>query len=250
MIYLHKIVPVFLSPIFIVLVLLIIGMATRRRSFVLVGACLLYLSSVPIVSDVLRPKADQTIQRLTPSDVATADAVVVLSMGMSWVNTKGGFIAQWPLPNRFFGGIEVFKEGKAALLVFTGGKLPWQGGDETEGQVLTRYAQLMQVPVDKILVTEKVENTEQEAIGVRKLLMPSKKQIILVTSAFHMRRAKQIFEHEGFSVQPYPVDFGVLDTHRPDVTLRRFLPDPGALSAIHRAQHELLGRLYHYVKHL
>ena len=28
-----------------------------------------------------------------------------------------------------------------------------------------------------------------------------------MTSAFHMKRAKKVFESEGISVQPYPVDF-------------------------------------------
>ena len=33
------------------------------------------------------------------------------------------------------------------------------------------------------------------------------KNIILVTSAFHMHRAKRIFEKEGFIVKAFPVDF-------------------------------------------
>ena len=47
--------------------------------------------------------------------------------------------------------------------------------------------------------------------AIKKLLnyeiSSTQKRIILVTSAFHMNRAKKIFEREGITVLPYPVDF-------------------------------------------
>ena len=32
---------------------------------------------------------------------------------------------EWGDPDRFFGGLALFKAGKAQKLVFTGGKMPW-----------------------------------------------------------------------------------------------------------------------------
>lgn len=246
MIYLHKILPVFLSPIFIVLALSVIGLVTRRRAFVIASVCFLYLTSMPIVSETLFKRAEFMSERLSPNEVPEADAIVVLSAGMAWIKTQTGFTAQWPTPNRFLGGVDLFKAGKAPVLVFTGGKMPWQGGDETEGEVLKRYAQLMQVPAEKILVTDKAENTEQEAVGSKRLLQPSSKKIILVTSAFHMQRAQKMFEHLGFSVFPFPVDSRVQGD---DLTLMSFLPDPRALYATHTVLHEMLGRLYYQLKY-
>ncbi len=43
-------------------------------------------------------------------------------------------------PDRFFGGIALFKAGKAQKLVFTGGKMPWDKAKKTEGAVLKEYA--------------------------------------------------------------------------------------------------------------
>jgi uncharacterized SAM-binding protein YcdF (DUF218 family) len=247
MIYLHKILPVFLSPIFIVLALAVIGVITRRRSFVVASVCLLYLASTPLVSEMIFKQVEQAAERLSPTEVPTADAIVALSAGMGWVQTKNGYVAEWPTPSRFLGGVELFMAGKAPLLVFTGGKMPWQAGDETEGQVLKRYAQLMQVPSDKILVTQQAENTEQEALGAKRLLEPNHKNIILVTSAFHMQRAKQLFERTGFVVFPYPVNIRV---EGDALTVMSFLPDPRALYATHSALHEVMGRLYYQLKHL
>lgn len=69
----------------------------------------------------------------------------------------------------------------------------------------------MGIPKENLYTTYSVFNTLQEAKAIKKLLnevIPSnQRKIILVTSAFHMKRAKTIFEKEGIKVIPYPVDF-------------------------------------------
>jgi len=47
---------------------------------------------------------------------------------------------EWGDPDRFFGGIALFKAGKAQKLVFTGGKMQWDKAKKTEGEVLKEYA--------------------------------------------------------------------------------------------------------------
>ena len=51
-----------------------------------------------------------------------------------------------------------------------------------------------------------MENTADESVAVKELIRPSKR-IILVTSAFHMYRAKRFFEKQGFEVITYKVDY-------------------------------------------
>ena len=247
MIYLHKLLPLVLSPIFIVLALLLFGIVARRRTWVIVGVSVLYGVSTPIVSDALFKRLELSTERLVVSDAPQADAIVVLSAGMGWVKTKDGFAAEWPTPSRFLGGVDLFLASKAPLLVFTGGKLPWQRGEKTEGDVLKHYAQLMQIPTAQILVTEQVENTEQEAKKVKSSLASTNSIIILVTSAFHMQRAKKQFEQVGFIVFPYPVDLRV---HANDITLMDFVPDPNALTRTHTAMREMSGRLFYELKEI
>jgi uncharacterized SAM-binding protein YcdF (DUF218 family) len=247
MIYLHKILPVFLSPIVIVLFFLIIALITTKRRWVIVAISFLYIMSTPLVADALFRQIEGQSGRLSPSEAPEADAIVVLSAGMRWVKTNSGLIAEWPSPSRFFGGIELLDAGRAPLLVFTGGKLPWQKGDETEGLVLKRHAELMQIDPQKILLSEQVENTEQEALSVRKVLPFAKNKIILVTSAFHMQRARALFERQGFDVFPYPVN---ARESAENITVMKFLPDPRALVATHTAMHEMLGRLFYFLKNL
>ena len=54
--------------------------------------------------------------------------------------------------------------------------------------------------------TPPVVNTAEEAAAIRQLL-PTGARVLLVTSAFHMRRAQRLFERQGLKVLPFPVDF-------------------------------------------
>jgi multidrug efflux pump subunit AcrA (membrane-fusion protein) len=71
--------------------------------------------------------------------------------------------------------------------------------------------------------------------------------VILVTSAFHMRRASSLFEQVGLTVIPYAVDFKVPATK---ITPMSFLPSAGALSKTDGAVREMLGVLYYKVRHM
>ena len=70
-------------------------------------------------------------------------------------------------------------------------------------------------------------------------------RIILVTSAFHMRRAKMLFERKGFEVDPFPVDFQVSD--RQKTTILSFLPKAEYLEDSEIAMREGVGMLYYSI---
>ena len=139
----------------------------------------------------------------------------------------------------------LFKAGKAPRLVFTGGKMPWDKAKKTEGEVLKEYAISNSIPSKKIFVTKHVENTADEAVAVKELISPSKR-IILVTSAYHMYRAKRLFEKQGFQVIPYKVDYKA--TRNDKTTLMDFLPSAGNLELTETGIREVIGRLFYLVK--
>jgi uncharacterized SAM-binding protein YcdF (DUF218 family) len=151
----------------------------------------------------------------------------------------------WGDPDRFFGGITLFKAGKAQKLVFTGGKMPWEKVKKTEGAVLKEYSISNGIPSEKILVTKDVENTADEAVAVKELTGPNKR-IILVTSAYHMYRAKLLFEKEGFIVDPYKVDYKTSENL--NLTIMDFLPSAINLELVEIAIREIIGRLFYLFK--
>jgi uncharacterized SAM-binding protein YcdF (DUF218 family) len=152
---------------------------------------------------------------------------------------------EWGDPDRFFGGIALFKGGKAQRLVFTGGKMPWDKAKKTEGAVLKEYAISNGIPSEKIFVTKDVENTADEAMAVKELISPSKR-IMLVTSAYHMYRAKRLFEKQGFEVIPYKVDYKAFSNNI--TTFMDFLPSAGNLELSETGIREIIGRLLYFIK--
>jgi uncharacterized SAM-binding protein YcdF (DUF218 family) len=149
---------------------------------------------------------------------------------------------EWGDPDRFFGGIALFKADKAQKLVFTGGKMPWDKAKKTEGAVLKEYAISNGIPSENIFVTKDVENTAEEAVAVKELISPSKR-IILITSAFHMYRAQRLFEKQGFTVIPYKVDYKVAGNAK--MTIMNFLPNAKNLGMSENGMREIIGRLFY-----
>jgi uncharacterized SAM-binding protein YcdF (DUF218 family) len=152
---------------------------------------------------------------------------------------------EWGDPDRFFGGMALFKSDKAQKLVFTGGKMPWDKARKTEGEVLKEYAMSNGINSDNILVTKDVENTADESAAIKELIGPSKK-IILVTSAYHMYRAKSLFEGEGFIVIPYKVEYKVMANSR--INILDIFPNSGNLQLTETGIREILGRIFYLIK--
>ena len=152
---------------------------------------------------------------------------------------------EWGDPDRFFGGIALFKAGKAQKLVFTGGKMPWDKAKKTEGEVLKEYAISNGIPSEKVIVTKDVENTADEAVAVKELIRPNKR-VLLVTSAYHMYRAKKLFEKQGFEVIPCKVDYKTVGNNQ--VTFMDFLPSAIDLELTETGIREIVGRIFYLLK--
>ena len=245
MIYLHKILPIFVLPIMLVIIVILIGLIKNKKKLIYIAIGVLYIISTPIFSNNFFKLVEGSEYRKPISAIDSADAIVVLS-GMLEINEVGdSTYIEWGDPDRFFGGIALFKAGKAQKLVFTGGKMPWDKVKKTEGEVLKEYAISNGIPSEKIFVTKDVENTADEAVAVKELISPSKR-IILVTSAYHMFRAKRLFEKQGFEVIPYKVDYKAAGNST--VTIMDFLPSAGNIELTETGIRELIGRLFYLIK--
>ena len=231
MIYLHKLLPLIVSPLILAMGLTIFGALSGRRRLVLFAVGLLYLFSLPIISKSIFGLVEGRAFRVNPQTLPVVDAIVVLSGMLTAVPSDGGLIYEWNDPDRFFGGIELFKLGKSESILFTGGTVPWQSNSRPEGEILSEYAQAFGVPKNNILLTSEVQNTEDEAAAVKKLLGKISPTIVLVTSAFHMPRAQKLFEKNGMKVTPFAVDFKVGSGQ---ISPMDFFRDPGALALFAR----------------
>jgi uncharacterized SAM-binding protein YcdF (DUF218 family) len=228
----------------LVIIVIPIGLIQHKKKLIYIAIGVLYVLSTPIFSKNFFKLVEGNEYRKPISALDSTDAIVVLS-GMLEINEVGdSTYIEWGDPDRFFGGIALFKAGKAQNLVFTGGKMPWNKAKKTEGEVLKEYAISNGIPSEKIFVTKDVENTADEAVAVKELISPSKR-IILVTSAYHMYRAKRLFEKQGFIVIPYKVDYK--SERNAELAIINFLPSADNLKTTETAFREIIGRLFYLV---
>jgi len=230
----------------LVIIVILIGVIKKKKKLIYIAIGVLYIISTPIFSNNFFKLVEGSEYRKPISAIDSADTIVVLS-GMLELNEVGdSTYVEWRDPDRFFGGIALFKAGKAQKLMFTGGKMPWDNAKKTEGEVLKEYAISNGIPTEKILVTKDVENTADEAVAVKELIGTSKR-IILVTSAYHMYRAQRLFEKQGFKVIPYKVDFKV-GRNKKKVIID-YLPDAESIKLTETGLREIIGRLFYLIKY-
>jgi len=242
--YLHKILPIIFLPSGLIIVLILIGLIKRKPVLIWISLTLFYLFSTPVLSEAIFKYVEKGQLRKDITKVPKADAIVVLGGMFNYVKTENGGRNEWADPDRFFGGVELYKAGKANQLIFTGAKMPWAEKDqETEGESLKKYAIEMGVPDSAIKISGLVTTTEDESKEVRKLLAQSN-NIILVTSSFHMPRAKKLFEKQGFNVISFPVDskIGIGQS-----TVLDYLPNADSFRNSETGIRELIGRVFYKV---
>lgn len=243
MLILGKLLPLLVLPPGICILLAIAGLLLKRRFLLWISAGLLCVLSLPVVGDALMLSIEAPYHRIPLERVRKAEAVVVLSGMLQQI--EGAPLGEFgEAADRFEGGLDLYKAGKAPLLIFTGGQMPWDTSCVPEGKLLTARARLRGVPASHIRLTAPVANTAGEALATAKLLgaSPGKpKRIILVTSAFHMQRALMLFRTAGFEVDPYPVDFLATDL-KSRMTLLDFVPGSNGMRSSSDALRELIGR--------
>lgn len=244
MIYVHKILPLLISPLFVFLTAALVFSIKKRNWTALSITTIFSMTCTSIVANSLWSSLEDGQTPIHVEKAEKTDAIVVLSGMIDTIEFDGDQFTQWGNADRFIKGIELVKHGKGDLIIFTGGSLPWQQLATDEGSILKEKALEMNIPKEQILVTSRVENTAQEAQEVANLLASRTKKITLVTSAFHMPRASNLFRQRGFDVYQFPVDFRSRAQSQ-SLKPMDLIPSTEAADATFKAMREFLGRTYY-----
>ena len=181
-------------------------------------------------------------------EIPWVDGIVVLSGGNRIQNNSGEIFYEWNDPDRFYAGIDLFKAGKSPILIFTGGNSIFDRKKTTEGQLYLNDAIKLGIDKDSIYITPPVFNTYEEALAINDLFInrinknSKHLKIILVTSAFHMQRAKRVFEKNGFNVYPFPVDFQASQPIKFNLDPYNYIPNSRSLKNSSKAIREFIAR--------
>ena len=245
MIYINKILPIIISPLGLIIILLFFGIFRKKMLLSVIGLMTFIILSLPIVSNQLVKLLEQNYQATAPNEIISADTVIVLSGMVRPIKQENGIHYEFSeAVDRIFAGINILKIGKAQKLILTRGKLPWTIG-VPEGEFLAEFAQSQGIDPNKILLTEIVQNTNDEAKTISKML-PKNSEVILVTSAFHMPRAEKVFQNQSLKVIPYAVDFRSSDNK---IDIMDFLPQANAFRDSSFYFREIIGRAYYDLRY-
>ncbi|WP_254561752.1 YdcF family protein [Dyadobacter diqingensis] len=132
--------------------------------------------------------------------------------------------------DRFLQAYLLYKNGKIGKIIITGAspKIQTDYGNGEAQQAAKLLIQWGVNPQD-IILEQKAKNTRENALYTAKILnqqFPGK-HYLLITSAFHMRRAVGCFEKAGIKTDQFPADF--YGNGYPNKIKDFIIPDPEVL---------------------
>ena len=233
MFYLNKIVGAIVNPIVMALILLVIGMAlgARRRKrlalgFVGGGVLWLWLWSTPMMYRWVGLGLEREWPVVLAEDAPKADAIVILGGGMGVNTNVSQYAEMWGGADRVWHAARLWKVGKAPIVITSG---------TIERDASVPLLRDFGVPETAIVVEDKARNTEENAKFVEEILTQrgreaeeegdgvkvrgkegavkdkvkvkgdvGRMRVLLVTSAWHMRRSVLMFKKYAPSLEIIP----------------------------------------------
>jgi uncharacterized SAM-binding protein YcdF (DUF218 family) len=137
-----------------------------------------------------------------------ADAAVLLT-GISESHRPADRVYLGPGADRLTNALWLYRAGRVRRIIITGGSGSLSKKSRTEAEELRILLRLAGVPAAVMLLEEKSHNTRENALFTKRLLAkyPTMDTLLLVTSAFHQRRALGCFHKVGLAPISFPADF-------------------------------------------
>lgn len=160
-----------------------------------------------------------------------ADAIVLLGGSMGIETNLSSYAEMWSGADRVWQAARLYNAGKAPKVITTSGMVV-----ETTFPLLRDLG----VPDEVLMKVDDARNTEEEAKSIGKIGV---RRILLVTSAWHAKRARLMFKKYAPSVEVVcaPADFENSIVAARPFSFSDFLPDPGAFMGNSVALHEWVG---------
>ena len=145
---------------------------------------------------------------------------------------------------RLVESVMIIRKFEKAKVIFSGGSGIVNRSDLGHSQVAKLFYKQMGVDTNKIFFEDKSRNTHENIIYSKKIAKPKKNENwLIITSAFHMKRALFIAEKNNWKLIPYAVDFK-------NVKEFKLTPNLNLLSNLNSFQsglHEWLGLVSYYL---
>lgn len=228
---------------FVIILLALSALFMRKRlgACVVILAALIYLLSISPTAELFMRPLEDAYKPASFAEVATSEAYVVLGGGINQdvPDVEGrGTLSSFALP-RVVTAYRLYTKAKKPI-IFSGGKI---FNRAPEAEVAKRLLISLGVPPHHIITEEKSIDTYENAQYVKEIVDKYHfKKIVLITSAFHMKRSYLLFNKRFKEIVPYPTDY---QTSRGGYDTLNFLPNAWNLNLIEIAVKEYLGILFY-----
>ena len=256
MIALLKSLLVLLEPVGLIWLLLAVWLWMQRRQSPRVGGRLVLVAWLLLTAFACTPLTSLMLlsleQRNQPNlleKLRPAPAVICLggSCGPSLFEVTG--INFGSNVDRILSSLLLLSRGKGGALVLGGGAYRQNGGWASEANELQRFLREVMGRRDEIISLGRCSDTHDEAVKTAALCAQRGwKDIVLVTSAVHLPRAKACFEKQGLVVQAVGCDF-ISSFRNPSAegtNLFFHLPKVGSIQGLGSLIHEWVGLLVYW----
>ena len=253
-VWLSKILPLFVMPLGITLLLLLAALLVLRKGRLRIGSGIvllafihLWVMSTPIVGEGLLRRVESAYPPPPMAVIPAANCIILL-----------GGVVEAPAPpridiefndsvDRVHKAAELYHAGKAPFLIVTGGNQPWSNARKSEAELIQDLLVRWGVPEDVILLEASSRNTRENALYTKNVVDSIHcEKALLVTSAAHMPRSLAAFRAVGISATPVSTDVRAAETDQ--VTVIDFLPDARALRHSSDAIREMVGQWVYELK--
>lgn len=214
---------------------------SRQRRFFIIAVSVLYLFSIPAPFKGFTKLWDV---KPTPQKNLPKHSCVIVLGGFSGAGGEDGGRFNWAA-DRFITGVQLLKTGKAQHILISGGNGSLSPGNFREALWVNLQLKKIGIADSLILIESNSRNTLENAAFSKQLLIKHnlKPPYVLVTSAFHMRRAKMIFDKNGIAVAPYSCTYLTDNTH---LYFSDFIPQADILANWELYLKEVVGYIVNY----
>ena len=243
--FLYLLVKSLLLPPGLIVFLMLIGFATRRLFFVILGLVLLYLLSTPFVAGKLISGL-QIYPPLTETQLSNskAQAIVVLAAGR--YTDAPEFGGQDMASGLWRLRYAAYLQRKTELPIYATGGSPYVQGRKSEAELI-KYALEQEYRVGPVFTEDKSNNTRESAIYTASLLKQAGiNTVYLVSNSWHLPRAVKEFQRAGLEVIPAPTL--IAGGAKSGPWYKQWLPK--SLSTSRKALHEYMGQVWYEIKHI
>ncbi len=208
--YISKILSFLTMPVVWVFALMLIALLSKnpkrkKRSLIWAISLFYFFSNAFILDEVNRA---WEVPGMHYKDLQTYDAGIVLG-GILEYDMSFDRIKFQHGADRLFQAIELYKTGVIKKVFFVGGSGSIEFPYLKEGMFVRRYLLTVGIPDKDIWIENESRNTRENAVNALAFLNSHDYQsgnFLLITSAYHMRRATGCFNKVGIKVTPYSVE--------------------------------------------